>query len=204
MIKPVESFEKFMKNANSSKRLMVYFLPLLIGVFVLFVFSQQFESKIEMLSKEKRNLQNKIKTNISLESNAKAQLHKLQNELLLQKEYLQKNKEAVNFIKSKLYDISFATYNEKKWAKLLDRILKERVEISHLKSQDVKSNNKKEIKLKRKFQISGVGKYQKVIRFINQIERFDAMLKITKIVLQTAKKGGVNFDINFEVYEIRI
>jgi len=204
MIKPAESFEKFMKNANSSKRLMVYFLPLLIGVFVLFVFSQQFESKIEMLSKEKRNLQNKIKTNISLESNAKAQLHKLQNELLLQKEYLQKNKEAVNFIKSKLYDISFATYNEKKWAKLLDRILKERVEISHLKSQDVKSNNKKEIKLKRKFQISGVGKYQKVIRFINQIERFDAMLKITKIVLQTAKKGGVNFDINFEVYEIRI
>jgi DNA repair exonuclease SbcCD ATPase subunit len=204
MIKPAESFEKFMKNANSSKRLMVYFLPLLIGVFVLFVFSQQFESKIEMLSKKKRNLQNKIKTNISLESNAKAQLHKLQNELLLQKEYLQKNKEAVNFIKSKLYDISFATYNEKKWAKLLDRILKERVEISHLKSQDVKSNNKKEIKLKRKFQISGVGKYQKVIRFINQIERFDAMLKITKIVLQTAKKGGVNFDINFEVYEIRI
>ena len=85
MIKPVESFEKFMKNANSSKRLMVYFLPLLIGVFVLFVFSQQFESKIEMLSKKKRNLQNKIKTNISLESNAKAQLHKLQNELLLQK-----------------------------------------------------------------------------------------------------------------------
>ena len=110
----------------------------------------------------------------------------------------------MNFIKSKLYDISFATYNEKKWAKLLDRILKERVEISHLKSQDVKSNNKKEIELKRKFQISGVGKYQKVIRFINQIERFDAMLKITKIVLQTAKKGGVNFDINFEVYEIRI
>jgi len=197
-------FDNYLKSLPKTQLYMLYFLVSLLGSYISYNTIPNMMDERDMLQQNISNLQKSIKLN------SIARLERaLKNDrrvYLVQKEKLDKQKEQLSLLMSKLYSLEFAIFDEREWVKTLDKILKRSVDynlaIEYIKNSTPKKTSSEDlVKKKKSVEILGVGKYADIIKYIHYIESLNALIKFDDIKLGLAK-DKTSFKLDFTVYGV--
>jgi len=200
-----EHFENFLINAPLSQKVLIYIGSLLfIAMIFLKMVIPTFEEKEESLKADIEN----IKTQIQMEDpkTLSKKVRVLKRKLLSKRSENEKIKADTLLLKSKLTDLPFR-FNDKKSAMILDKILKKSLDLD-IELNVVKSASKKEtkeekyIKLQKKIEISGKGKFVNIVYFLHYIEEIEILSDIKNIELTKEQEGKVRFKFDWLIYGV--
>jgi len=200
----VNNFENYLDNVNKKQRYLIY---LMIFGLMIYVFISIMMSRLN----EQKNLQNNIdQLQTQLMQNAPV---KFKNTLTLKEKKLlqlrtekETKQEKINLLVSGLYQLKYAQFDDKKWAKniteILQNSLKRDLKIDYVKSNNVQNQNIKDIlKKKKTLEIQGNGDYIDIVAFISYINNLDTLLQFTKTDI-FERDNKVNFKLNIDLYGI--
>ncbi|WP_331775717.1 hypothetical protein [Sulfurospirillum sp. 1612] len=200
----MNNFENYLENVDKKQRYLIYVMifGLMIYVFVYIMMPRLDEQK---------NLENNInQLQTQLRQNAPT---KFKNTLALKEKQLlqlrtekESKQEQINLLVSGLYQLKFALFDDKKWAKniteILQNSLKRNLQIDYIKSSNVKNQNSKDILQKKKtLEIQGSGNYIDIVAFISYIDTLDTLLQFSKSDI-FLKDNRVNFKLDIDLYGI--
>ncbi len=203
-----EKLEEFLKNSPPRHKAIIYTLSflLIIAVFLKYILPP-LKDKEENLRYEIESLEQSL-----IQENPNAlnrKLNTLKKELLEKKSEVNDLKENLNLIESKLYALPYL-YKEEKFAKALDRVLKnsikENLKIAYIKKVAKDENqtvNFYGIKEMKRMEIKGRGQFKNIINFINSIEEVNILSDINDIDLKKAK-DSVEFSFVWILYGIKL
>ncbi|NPA81368.1 MAG: hypothetical protein GXO31_02040 [Epsilonproteobacteria bacterium] len=203
-----EKLEEFLKNSPPRHKAIIYTLSflLIIAVFLKYILPP-LKDKEENLRYEIESLEQSLTQENPNALNRK--LNTLKKELLEKKSEVNDLKENLNLIESKLYALPYL-YKEEKFAKALDRVLKnsikENLKIAYIKKVAKDENqtvNFYGIKEMKRMEIKGRGQFKNIINFINSIEEVNILSDINDIDLKKAK-DSVEFSFVWILYGIKL
>ena len=200
----MNNFENYLDNVDKKQRYLIYLMifGLMIYVFIYIMMprldeQKNLENNIEQLQTQLiQNAPKKFKNTLALKEKKLLQLR-------TEKEAKQ---EKINLLVSGLYQLKFALFDDKKWAKniteILQNSLKRNPQIDYIKSSNVQNQNIKDILQKKKtLEIQGSGDYIDIVAFISYIDNLDTLLQFTKTDI-FLKDNQVNFKLNIDLYGI--
>ncbi len=200
----MNKLENYLNSADKKQKIMIY---VIIAITLLFVFNfivTPMQEEIENLESNIASVEQSIAKN-SINSIKKEIALKQKEQVTLNAE-IDKQKEIITSLLSKLYTIKYAFFNEKEFADSLDEMLKKsinaRLSIDFIKSSDgAKEETMKLLKHKKRLEIGGKGEYKDVVGFIHHIEKLDVILKFSSIKIE-ASKENVTFLLIVDIYGV--
>lgn len=205
----LEKFEQYLKGIKPIQKILIFLMPvILIGgvVFMLIVPSQ--EEELEMLE----STETKLLSNIQRKSPKiiKNKIAKTKNELLVLKEKVEEDSDALNFLYAKLTNLEVLEFNELQWTTTLDEILKKSlnldIKIKHIKNSDSEISKSTDKLVPKKYvEIIGSGKYSDALKYLHFIENRQFLVDIKNIKMdRKPDTNEIDFHINFTIYGVNI
>ncbi|OQX74784.1 MAG: hypothetical protein B6D59_01155 [Campylobacteraceae bacterium 4484_4] len=206
----LKKFEEYLKKAPKNQKIMIFAMPaLVLGAIVWYLVLPMQEERIDILSQEISQLQNNIKRKSP--SMLRKKIKKSQKRLMALKSEYEQNRDDLNYLYARLTNLEISEFDAKKWTITLDAILKESLKLGitlqNIKNNDAKEGKKSENIIAKKYvEISGVGNYDKAVRYLAFIEDSGFLIDVKNIRMERAKEdeNRVEFAINFTIYGVNL
>lgn len=202
----MNKFIEYFRNLEKKQKYMLYLSVVFVGYMVFNQFVPEMMDKQESLQSDIQTKQMQIIRNST--KKLKAQVAKVQKELLISQENVSMRQERVNYLIGSLYRVKFAFFREEELAKALDLVLqnsiRKNIELAFIKNEDAKIENLSElIQYKKTMLIDGNGEYKQILEFINYIENLELLMSIAEVQLEEAeKKDNVHFSLKVNFYGV--
>ena len=195
--------EKYLNSLPKTQIYMLYILTVIIFAGILYNF-------IPDLMDKKASLQNSIEKKsktihtVSIQRLIKA-YKKDKLIYLKEQENIQKQKENINLLISKLYSLDFIFFDDKKWIDTLDSMLNKSLKYN-IKINSIENDNNttilKESLIRKKKHISivGIGEYKNIVNYIHYIESIPILSRFNEVDFKIDNDESLEFDIKFDVY----
>ena len=199
----MNKIEKYLNNLPKSQIYMLYALTVIIFIGLLYnLLPKWIDKKISLQSSiEKKS---KAIHAISIPRLIKA----YKNDKLIylkEQENIQKQKESINLLISKLYGLDFIFFNDKKWIDTLDTLLNKSliydIKINSIENDNNTTISKESLIRKKKYiSITGAGEYKNIVKYIHYIESMPILLHFNEVNFKLDNNASIDFDIKFDVY----
>lgn len=202
----MNKFIEYFRNLEKKQKYMLYLSVVFVGYMIFNQFVPDMMDKQESLQSDIQTKQMQIIRNST--KKLKAQVAKVQKELLISQENVSMRQERVNYLIGSLYRVKFAFFREEELAKALDLVLqnsiRKNIELAFIKNEDAKIENLSElIQYKKTMLIDGNGEYKQILEFINYIENLELLMSIAEVKLEEAeKKDNVHFSLKVNFYGV--
>ena len=199
----MNKIENYLNNLPKTQIYMLYILTLIIFAGILYNFIPDLMDKEASLQS---SIEKKSKTlhNISIPRLIK--VYKQDKMIYLkEQENLQKKKEDINLLISKLYSLDFIFFNDKKWIDTLDTMLnkslKYNIKINSIENDDNTTVSKESlIRRKKHIVITGTGEYKNIVKYIHYIESMPILLRFNEVNFRVDNNASIDFDVKFDTY----
>ncbi len=207
----LSEFESYLQKVKISQKIFIYLMPIMIVGAVIFMFITPWQDEeLEILSSQQDQLHRDI--NRKQPRSIKRKIKKAQEQLLVLKEDVEKNRDSLNYLYAKLSNLEISDFDEKRWALTLDDILKKsltlHISIDYIKNSDSKSDiHQSEIVPKKYIEISGKGSYNSTLEYLHFIENTQFIVDVKNIQMEKIDEEGsgmIQFSINFTIYGVNI
>ncbi len=206
----LKNFEEYLKKAPSNQKLMIFAMPaLIIGALVWYLILPVQEERMDTLSQEISQLQSNIQRKSPRILRKK--IKKSEKKLLALKDEYERNRDDLNYLYARLTNLEISEFDAKRWTITLDAILKESLKLGitlqNIKNNDAKEGKKSEnIVAKKYVEISGVGSYDKAVKYLAFIEDSGFLIDVKNIKMEKAQEdeSRVEFSINFTIYGVNL
>lgn len=199
----MNKIEKYLNSLPKSQIYMLYFLTVVIVAGILYNFVPDLMNKEVSLQ---NGIKNKSKTINTVSIKRLTKVYKKDKLIYLkEQENIQKQKENINLLISKLYSLNFIFFNDKKWIDTLDNMLNKSLKYS-IKINSIENNNntiasKKSLIRKKKYvSITGTGEYKNIVKYIHYIESMPILLRFNQVDFKVNNNNNIDFDIKFHIY----
>ena len=204
-------FESYLQKVKLSQKIFIYLMPIMIGAAVIFMFVTPVQDEnLEIITSQQNQLHRDIER--KQPRTIKRKIQKAQKSLLTLKEDVEKNRDSLNYLYAKLSNLEISSFDEKRWARTLDDILKKSltldISIDYIKNSDSKTDmHPSEIVPKKHIEISGKGSYRSTLAYLRFIENTQFIVDVKNIHMEKLDKenaGMIQFSINFTIYGVNI
>ncbi len=200
----MNKIEKYLTSVDKRQKYLIYLLIFGSIFYIFFQMMMPLKQNIDTLQSQIKELQVKLSNN-SL-GKLKRQKNLKKKELFLLETEKEKQKEDINHLIAKLYQLKYAFYDKKEWAKSIDDILRyslvRNLKIEYLKSFDAKDMvSSGLLKQKGTLEISGSGNYTDIVSFVSYIDNLNALLQFENMQIKLADHG-LKFKLIIDMYGI--
>jgi len=201
----------FKDKSENEKWMMIMMIVLVIGYLSYSLFLPYAEDAYKQSESHKRSLKKSIAehkqyiASITVKGDREYYVKKYGNDIItLEKQITQAN-EDINFISSKLDELSPLLFNKKSWSKFLNSLTKEAkkegVEITYIDNEYVDNNGSFGHVLE--IAVGCEGAYKNIVKFINKIEKNVLVTDIYGSQIRLENNNTTTYsDINISVWGI--
>lgn len=199
----MNKIEKYLNNLPKTQIYMLYILTITFFVGILYSFIPDLIDKEVSL---KSSIEKKSKTIHEISIPRFIKIYKnYKLSYLKEQENMQKEKENINLLISKLYSLDFIFFSDKRWLDTLDSMLNKSLKYN-LKIDSIENDNNttisKESLIRKKKQVFliGSGEYKNIVKYIHYIESMPILMRFNEVNFKADNNRSVDFDIKFDIY----
>jgi len=212
MNKILLSLDNFFKDKSENEKWMIILMiTLVIGYLSYSLFLPYAEDKYKKSIAKKRSLEKSIMANkqyiagITVNGDRDFYIKKYDRDILNLEKEIKKTNGDINYISSKLEELSPLLFNKESWSRFLDSITKEakeqRVKIDYIENEYVDSNGSFGHVLE--IAVGCIGDYRNITKFINKLEKNVLVTDIYQMDIRLDENKTTNIaDINVSVWGI--
>jgi hypothetical protein len=207
----IDKIDNYLSNKKSSELSLVFFLVFaLIGFFVYSYVYPSTDRTLKNIKKSTLEMNKKVAQeeayyrSIAVNGDKEFYIKKLKNEILTEKDLLEKTTYANGYVDNKLKELSYLLFNDKNWANFLDSIAfvakEHKVQIASISNTFTEPNLQK-IEQVLNVNIAFSGDFKNVMKFINTLEESQLVVDVNDIKL--ASTNTINASINIAVWGMK-
>jgi hypothetical protein len=207
----IDKIDNYLSNKKSSELSLVFFLVFaLIGFFVYSYVYPSTDRTLKNIKKSTLEMNKKVAQeeayyrSIAVNGDKEYYIKKLKNEILTEKDLLEKTTYANGYVDNKLKELSYLLFNDKNWANFLDSIAfvakEHKVQIASISNTFTEPNLQK-IEQVLNVNIAFSGDFKNVMKFINTLEESQLVVDVNDIKL--ASTNTINASINIAVWGMK-
>jgi hypothetical protein len=212
MNKILLSLDSFFKDkSNSEKWMIISMITIVIGYLSYSLFLPYAEDKYKKSIARKRQLDKSLMANkqylagITVNGDRDFYIKKYDNDILKLEKDIKKTNGDINYISSKLEELSPLLFNKESWSKFLDSITAEareqKVKIDYINNEYVDSNGSFGHVLE--IAVGAIGDYRNITKFINKLEKNILVTDVYQMDIRLDENKTTNIaDINISVWGI--
>jgi len=206
------SLDNFFKEKSENEKWMIILMIVsVIGYMAYSLFLPYAEDKLNNSTKKRNSLQKSIRENkqyiqsITVGGDRDYYIKKYDKDIITLEKNIQKANENINFISSKLEELSPLLFNKKSWSKFLNSITKQAkkqsVKIEYINNNYVDNNGSFGHVLE--IAVGCKGEYKNIAKFMNQLEKNVLVTDIYGSSIYMDKNKSITItDINISVWGI--
>jgi len=201
----------FKDKSENEKWMIILMITLVIGYLSYSLFLPYAQDKYKKSIAKKRGLEKSIMVNkqyiagITVNGDRDFYIKKYDKDILRFERDIKKTNGDINYISSKLEELSPLLFNKESWSKFLDSITKEareqKVKIDYIDNEYVDSNGSFGHVLE--IAVGCIGEYRDIAKFINKLEKNILVTDIYQMDIRLDENKTINIaDINVSVWGI--
>lgn len=212
MNKILLSLDNFFKDKSDNEKWMIIsMITIVIGYLSYSLFLPYAEDKYKNSIAKKRQLDKSVMANkqyiagITVNGDRDFYIKKYDRDILNLEKSIKKTNGDINYISSKLEELSPLLFNKESWSKFLDSITAEakeqKVKIDYIDNEYVDSNGSFGHVLE--IAVGAIGDYRSIVKFINKLEKNILVTDVYQMDIRLDKNRTINIaDINISVWGI--